>query len=1053
MDALFETSSSFNILAKESTINGERIATIQNHISVYERRLHRFEEEKKKLGELIEEQNNLINKLGITIENMTLTPNSLIENQQQISSKEKTNETEYENSQHFYSHLNPDDFLQTLKKEFPNLSQDSQNPSNIQLCDIFRKFPFVESAFFDKFGPSNIGRVLEYIQTINSDQRKDFYNEIWSSLNNLPYYLSILFSLLDTDSFKSLAETIETMIAQSLNYSRVILYFYNSEKSVLTIEKQKVKMHHHLNDGVILNVIKVNKSIYIKNTDTNLTSDDKSILIKHKEALFIPIEEFGILVGFFDKIGHFTELDDLLAHSLTSIISEIGQVFQLKKRISERISNYQMICDLIIQLSSTKDINGFLSTLSKGLLKCFHCSHSQLFKVSQNSRCYWLLKDINSSKKGTPLPIGFGLIGYSISKKNIFSFIQPERSVLFRKESDRPEPNIHLRSIVVCPILDEKGEVKFAIVLYNKNNSESFSEEDRKCLEILSSHFNQMITSVINTNDLSNEIKSSNSTIYDLSNLVNFVSFVPSLDSITDISLNIPLLMKDFLRIEKIDIYRIDRALNHILMGNEIKFNVDPQSKNPIMKFILENQIKVEKVGPNESQIFVPLVGLKSNAIGLMSLKTMNNDQDNLSKSACFLPNMSHDSQNGTKLIKKFNISNNSKPESVFNFLSDNRSKNYLSLWSQLIGKLVEISIDNSEIKRLILLEERLLQSINILDKKTIRDLYQQIKFHLPNNRTDVNFTTPLHCINDKDDILENYLSLLLKFAHFPQNGQIFTFSINDQIQSEQSSENFNDEFPSSFNFNSFNIDENTVVNSLLCLMRDLDLVSFFNFNVSQFESCINFIRCQHKPKLFKNWCLSIDRIQFLTQFLKDVQLSDRFSSCQKAALFFYLLSINCHSSHSTEFYLESGSKFNISTIIFEAFSSSSNCSFFKLDEEDQSMFFRAIERLELIDECLCSSTNNNDLFVLTAIICSYSYLFRNEEISKKWVDLRFEEIFVETNEDKSTLNDLIKFQLEFDIGNVLQPAFNELTRQNYQVEKIWKKVIKNLNSIYSITL
>ena len=112
-------------------------------------------------------------------------------------------------------------------------------------------------------------------------------------------------------------------------------------------------------------------------------------------------------------------------------------------------------------------------------------------------------------------------------------------------------------------------------------------------------------------------------------------------------------------------------------------------------------------------------------------------------------------------------------------------------------------------------------------------------------------------------------------------------------------------------------------------------------------------------------------------------------------------------------------------------------------------MFFRAIEQLEQIDEFLCSSNNNNDLFVLTAVICSYSYLFRNEEISKKWIDLRF----VDSNEDKSTLNDLIKFQLEFEIGNVLQPAFNELTKQNYQVEKIWKKVTKNLNNIYSITL
>ena len=48
----------------------ERVETIRSQMGIYERRIKRYREEIKILNELIESEQNIINKLGITPENL-----------------------------------------------------------------------------------------------------------------------------------------------------------------------------------------------------------------------------------------------------------------------------------------------------------------------------------------------------------------------------------------------------------------------------------------------------------------------------------------------------------------------------------------------------------------------------------------------------------------------------------------------------------------------------------------------------------------------------------------------------------------------------------------------------------------------------------------------------------------------------------------------------------------------------------------------------------------------------------------------------------------------
>ena len=228
--------------------NGERIATIQSLVSVYERRIRRFQEEAKLISNLTEFQYEFINKLGITPTNMTLSPveNRQASNNANINSSEKySNENsqmqnnkndKIENTQEgddsliqtdklSYSSLNYDCFLDFFKKEIKKSSSKT-----CTMHDMFQKFPIFESSFFDKDFNYNIKPICEYMQTLTQDKRQEFFSEIWISLNNLPYYLNNFFSLIESDSLPILSELVESSLSQSLNYSHV-LYTFMIQKS------------------------------------------------------------------------------------------------------------------------------------------------------------------------------------------------------------------------------------------------------------------------------------------------------------------------------------------------------------------------------------------------------------------------------------------------------------------------------------------------------------------------------------------------------------------------------------------------------------------------------------------------------------------------------------------------------------------------------------------------------------------------------------------------------------------------------------------------------
>ncbi|OHS94795.1 hypothetical protein TRFO_39035 [Tritrichomonas foetus] len=1032
---------------RHTSFNGERIATIRSLISVYERRIERFKEEARILTELTESQYQIVDKLGISPNNMILSP---------IPVDHFHEEEDFE-SPTFYSPIEANDFISSMK-----------DPK----CDfrrLFESFPFIASSFFDPKPQKNLLKVYEYVQTLNQEKRIEFYDEIFFCLNNLPFYLSTFFTLLEVDSFQMLSESVESILPKSLNYQHAVLYTYDSTNSTLTIEKQKVKMRHIIADGVISEAIKQNKSIFINKNDPNLKDNDISIMVKKNNAFFIPIREISLVLALFDKIGPFTPFDDLIANSISTIILEIGHVLQLKKRTKEKVSSFQGMSDIFLQLSSVNETKNFLYVLSKSITKTFNCQYVKLFKVSQSSNSFWMLS--SGSKKTTSFQIGYGIIGYSIAKKSSISLPHPENSVLFQIESDRPDSNTKVSSILVCPIFDDNNQVKWTIVLYNKLTTDVFSPEDTFCLEILSRHFHPLILSVVQTNKLSDEMKVSSRAMDDYAQLVDFLSYLPNLNHLSTIGPQVTRKMKSMLTINKTDIYTIDYKSRSIIGNTEEEIyinNLDPESEDPIVRFSVLNQLKEQKASTSfMTHIYCPLIGTKYNVVGMMVLSA--GDQSNgigqsrssllFQSTISMASSLSLLSGHQSALQKKLAVMNQ-KPGSSFYSVSNAHAKKVFSLWSKIVGDLIDVATENIKIRQSILLEERINDSLLVFDQKLLTNLYPQIQLNfIGENKKEIKETEPIICVNASDDLIKNQFVLISLLNQFPGDCKLLTIAKKvkkgkptSNLEENINIDLLNKQFQFTNQFDPFSIDENSIIYCLINAMKYLDVAQYFNFTFPEMISIIQFIRKLHKPKLFTNWRLSIDHIQFLCYFLDKANLIGKLTPCQKASMFFYLLLKDCDPIDVDEkikirYYLEYGSEINVVTSVFMTLSSIPNSSFFNLPSEEQNNFLNTVESIEQIKEIECSV--GSELYILIVLICSFSYLARSPEISQRWLDFRFDE---ECNGEKPQLfEDMIRYQLEFEMRVIIQPAFSEFAKQDFKVDAIRRNFTESVLKIAGI--
>ena len=997
----------------------ERVETIRSQMGIYERRIKRYREEIKILNEFIESEQNIINKLGITPENLEsiLFEKNQI-NQSEEEAKKKTNEND--DSTNFYNGIDSKDLLTVLKK-------CKEENRKIDFQTIFKDFPFITASLFDNECKPEVSKICEFLQTLDIEERKEFYSAVWNDLNSLPYFMNQFVSLVKPDNFMVLDEIVESTLAKILNFKHVVVYNYDQNKSTLSKEKQQFRFQHVLSNGIISHSLKSNKPIFVsKNDQQHLSPDDISVLEQHINGYFIPLPDISMVIALYDRIGKLTPFDDLIAKSFTNIINEIGLAILIKEKAQKKMESVQQMTQLFTKISSMSNIKNIVFIIQNQMTKIFNCEYANLFKVSHSSNVFSTI--INENRNRKIYPVGYGIIGDAILRECSVKMTNPEVSLLFKFDSDRPFPNIKTNSILVCPIFENDSEghsnVKYALALYNKIKTNTFTQDDMDNIEFLCSNLNDIILLIEKIGGYDHEIKVSDEPLEEYLKMVDLVKNINDFSDAQSIETQITKIFKANMDIDKADIFVIDPESKLIIKFGSLNKNDDniyinslnPLSKDPIVKYSLKNEI-CEETNDLYITIYSPLIGLNDNVTGILALSSKHLDSDS--------------------------------KESKLN----DENKKIISFWSKIIGHIVEITYINQKTTQKILLEERLNESLSIFNNQILAYLYPRGTVNT--TKSDDNFsnsqTNYIISPNQNENLISCFKDLAIILNSFPGKDKLFSFKKDTSTLNQQIISNnfFSKAFPKSNLFDVFSIDESTLFFSLLDIMLELNILDFFKsrFNFIHFKICMFSIRSMHHPKQFHNWLLSVDRVQFLYYFLIKTGLNNSLSNCQKTALFFYLLCMNCDPTiengklNRSPYFLENGKNLSVGVSIFFAFSSIPDSPFFSLSPEEQNDLFKCIKELDQtqnLDEIL-----GNSAFFYTAIVCLYSYLGRNQILSENWVNYRFEEEF--KDEERKNLVLLIKYQLEFEMNVVIQPTFMELERLGIDIEEIKNNFISNL--------
>jgi len=973
-------------------MDGERIESLRSLISYYQRRVSRLIEEKKQVEEMIENQYELIDLLGVNDPDMDFSV---------LQKSENADEGKHQTTIEYYRTLSTESYLELLK---------NSNDYN----QLLSYYPLSCSALFDPKFCLDISKIADVAQQFPTEKRQGFYEAIFQEINSISTLMSSLLSILNNDSDISLNEHIQNILMGILPFSKVILFSYDKSIPALYVEKQKLKMEYILKDGIFAQALKSGKKIFISRHDIGLTESDLSILGKSDSMYATPLLSINSVLILYDRNGDITPRDDFLVSICCRFLKEIMHVIHIKKYKKQKIDIYQKMSDALIQLSSLFDMNNFLSTFSKSLESIFECQSAQLFRVS-NARSQ--IMKIGHRKEF--FNISNGIVGLCVSRREILSFESPENSIFFHSGIDRSSSGVLTRSIMVSPIFSGKGVVKWVIALYNKERGSMFTINDADSLSVFSKNFHSIAASIRKGSKITDEMKISNRAINDLTQVIDFFSFISDPSDINNLADQVGKKMSTLIGFSRVNVYLIDRKNSRIYgNGDEVDFfrELNPLIDDPIVRLAYHQKICAH----NHQTVFFPSIDSRESINGVVVLTTEGETSNALSRSSFMLRSSSSlRSSKSNRITRKISVLGQGSLSNI-SFISSERTKKILFMWGGIIGAIIQSSYHSKHSSDLLSIARMLAEDWERLPSLFVASFLQEIFLFFDIGKG-----------SEESIIFTKYSRDLV------QKQSALLISLISSLKHPYSTANEYDvfEYPSLQEVNNILInpiasDEKSILSHLMKIADENGVLSFFGVPRSIFEDSIRAARSRHKENGFKCWRLSFDSAQFCFYIISQIKASLNLSNCHKSALFLHLIYHNSlifdESTESTmKYYLENGPSYCISSIIY-SFSPLIKC----ITIEKKNELFCELIKLDNLDTIESATCNN--LTQLVYILSNFSFLAQGYSDSEKWIQARFDDELEYTP-------DMISSHIDYEFKNIIQPVFGELFKMDYKLDVIRK--------------
>jgi hypothetical protein len=578
---------------------------------------------------------------------------------------------------------------------------------------------------------------------------------------------------------------------------------------------------------------------------------------------------------------------------------------------------------------------------------------------------------------------------------------QPEFSVLFHPGTDRPEPATACSSILVCPVLNGKGLPKFAVVLYNKDEIDSFSEVDTATLKMICDNLWNVLHTVVRTGKMKADADRGETRLQMYSSIIEMMPKV-NIENVHDISVlaakTVQLLRPDF----QFELSSLSQMLAKV-------------NRDFLFRSAFASELQEFVTTDNKRGIYCGLFGTNAKPLGVLALASVETLPRRPSR-------------------RPIGMARQVQP------VHEQTLVELLTNWKSVLGPVLEVSLSYREMMRI----SQLFVSVAnrfprdpAIGMRVFNDL--QLVFPCSDFCVTSQF---LFLPFDHPEFQQKYLSLIRNYARFrthpdviPDHPRIEVAKVEPEILFQPF-------------FNIFGLSPPRILGLIEQIFESFAILKLLDLSNSQFRELLFAMRSLHSFECFESWELAVDHLQWAAAAVKQIPAAIKIAPERIAQLFIYLLALYSNPAANesgsisqdilTKFYLENGTGVSLATSFYLA------CSLVQdISMEPLNSVMRGIQEFELLDWMDAMLTD--DLVCPISVLARFSYYSRAIDIARKWVDLRFPRSEAEGSEELRNL------EIEFELRTLIVPGFGELLKKGIRLDMTRKSSTTNISQIAGV--
>ena len=573
----------------------------------------------------------------------------------------------------------------------------------------------------------------------------------------------------------------------------------------------------------------------------------------------------------------------------------------------------------------------------------------------------------------------------------------------------------------------EEKRVKWIIAMYNKKGKQSFDNNDVIPAKIFAKSLNSLISSVLVTSNINEQMRDSSSDIKDMKKLISFISKVKDISNLDRISKDAIKHLEKLISYDDANIYTAD--FDHMRLdgtGDDAMYShvISYRDQDPTMKYMLTQTISMYA----NKVMFCPLINKQGRTNGMYVMRSTRQDKQMKQNTISFLRNpFQTKGSSQSKIVKK--LSGLAQHQlAMHTTMIPSRVRNIVTEWSTILSTFTIGSKIHQDLMLILSSFKRFADSSSDLSP-TFNFMYATMLSSLFAAYPEKSITLIL------GDECEMQFSRMIIAGM--QNKSFI------QIQSIQNTDEYPYKKPDkSFIYNthgidSFSIEEVFVLPILVDIAVTYGITEFLDINEDQIAGIIRKVRSFTKTQGFRSWRMALDHVQFYFFFISTMGVTNKLTGVQKTALYLFFL---CYYSEPYEvnqrFFIQNKAMGQVSVCAFILCDTIG-----KLQTRKQILLMDCLSEL---DKCaLIESAGTSDVTLLIALISKFSYCMREENVSKELCKMRFKEELVDDPPEMA--EEIGKSILDFEYRTILQPSFGELCRLGYSIDLARKILSDNM--------